>query len=274
MRIVLGSKNKAKKEAIELALKELNISDYEILMLDVNSLVSSKPIDGETLTGAKNRNNEVLQYCIQNNIDYDLLISIEGGYEQVDNYYFIVTYAAIIDKEGNEFVGKSQGLQITQKMFEWVKNGQSLNKVIESLLATQDNKKSKGISGYLTNDYYKRSYFDSSAVISVLEHLKNYEYYEMVEREMNKMNIEEKDENLKKYYSIIERYHNGDFGDDYLTLKEILRAANEEDLLDKMSIEEIDYLINHSSGMMKWMFSNLKQKKVLNTSGIKRNLTK
>ena len=42
----------------------------------------------------------------------------------------------------------------------------------------------------------------------------------------------------------------------------------------KMSIEEIDYLINHSSGMMKWMFSNLKQKKVLNTSGIKRNLTK
>ena len=77
MKIVLGSKNKSKKEAIEIALKSLNISNYEIESLEVPSNVSSKPIDSETLIGAHNRNQEVMKYCLKNNLDYDLLISIE-----------------------------------------------------------------------------------------------------------------------------------------------------------------------------------------------------
>ena len=174
MKIILGSKNKSKKEAIELALNALNISDFEIETLEVPSHVSSKPINGETLLGACNRNQEVMKYCLQNNIAYDLLISIEGGYEEVEDYYFIVTYASIINKEGCEFIGKSQGLQITKSMFDWVKNGQSLNKVIEEILANQENKKSNGISGYLTNGYYYRSVFDSTSVISAYEAMSNY----------------------------------------------------------------------------------------------------
>ena len=134
MKIILGSKNKSKKVAIELALNVLNISDYEIESLEVPSHVSSKPINGEILLGAHNRNQEVMKYCLKNNIAYDLLISIEGGYEQVEDYYFIVTYASILDKEGCEFIGKSQGLQITKNMFEWIKSGQSLNKVIEEMV--------------------------------------------------------------------------------------------------------------------------------------------
>ena len=46
------------------------------LNLKVPSHVSSKPINDETLLGACNRNQEVLKYCIENNIPYDLLISI------------------------------------------------------------------------------------------------------------------------------------------------------------------------------------------------------
>ena len=184
MKIILGSKNKSKKEAIEFALNRLDISDYTIEMLDVPSHVSSKPLNEEILLGARYRNNEVLNYCLQNNIDYDLLISIEGGYEQVGDYYFIVTYASIIDKEGKEFIGKSQGLSITKNMFEWVKNGQSLNKVIEAILNSSENKKSIGISGYLTDGYYYRSVFDSSAIISAYEFMRNYHasYQELEKR--------------------------------------------------------------------------------------------
>ncbi len=108
MKILLGSKNKSKKSAIEIALNSLNITDYEIESVEASSHVSSKPINDETLLGAHNRNQEVMKYCFQNNLVYDLLISIEGGYEQVGDYYFIVTYASIIDKEGNEYIGKSQ----------------------------------------------------------------------------------------------------------------------------------------------------------------------
>lgn len=192
MKIIVGSKNKSKKEAIELALNSLNIIDYVIETVEVPSHVSSKPINSETLLGAHNRNQEVMKYCLKNNIDYDLLISIEGGYEQVDNYYFIVTYASIIDKEGCEFIGKSQGLQITKNMFEWVKSGQSLNKVIEDILNNKENKKGNGISGYLTDGYYYRSIFDSTAVISAYEVLNNYKtLYEKLERKIE-LNIKNK----------------------------------------------------------------------------------
>ncbi len=185
MKIILGSKNKSKKEAIELALNELDINDFEIDSLEVDSHVSSKPIDEETLVGAHNRNQELLEYCLKNNIDFDLLISIEGGYEQVNNYYFIVTYASIIDSNGNEYFGKSQGLQITKAMFDWVRDGKSLNKVIEEILSSKDNKKGNGISGYLTSGYYYRSYFDSTAVISAIQFMKNSnKTYEDIEKKL------------------------------------------------------------------------------------------
>lgn len=185
IKIILGSKNNSKKEAIELALNKINIKDYEITSLDVDSHVSSKPIDDETLVGAHNRNQELLRYCLKNNIDFDLLISIEGGYEQVGEYYFIVTYASIVDNYGNEYFGKSQGLQITKEMFDWVKSGKSLNKIIEEILDTTNNKKGNGISGYLTNGYYYRSYFDSTAVVSAIQFMLNSnKAYEKIEKKL------------------------------------------------------------------------------------------
>lgn len=174
IKIILGSQNNSKKEAIIIALIELGIDNFEIESLEVDSYVSSKPINGEILTGAHNRNQELLKYCIENNINFDLLISIEGGYERIDNTYFIVTYASLLDQDGNEFVGKSSGLQITERMFNYVKDGKSLNKVIESILGNSSNKKDNGITGYLTNGYYRRDIFESSAVISAMQTFLNF----------------------------------------------------------------------------------------------------
>ena len=107
---------------------------------------------------------------------------------------------------------------------------------------------------------------------------------------MEKMN-EELSENLKKYYSILGKYRNGDFGEAHISLYEILVLANDIDLskyskiyfLDKPvdrtkkihditdialflpggigTIEELDYLITHNTGFIKLMFSELKKKR-------------
>ena len=174
MKIVLGSKNVSKQRSILIAMSELGFDDISITTIDANSLVSSKPINDETLIGARNRNKNLYDYCRENNISFDLLISIEGGYEQIDNTYFIVTYASILDQNGNEFIGKSSGLQITERMFNYVKDGKSLNKVIECILGNSSNKKDNGITGYLTTGYYRRDIFESSAVISAMETLLNF----------------------------------------------------------------------------------------------------
>lgn len=67
--------------------------------------------------------------------------------------------------------------------------------------------------------------------------------------------------NLEKYYKIITKYKNGDFSDEHLSLAEILDTAGESDLLNQMSISEIQYLIDNSSGITKMIFSEVKKQK-------------
>lgn len=175
MKIVLGSTNKSKVNSILLSLNELNVENSSIYMIDAKSNVSSKPINNETLQGAINRNNYLLEHCLENNIEFDCLISIEGGYKQILDKYFIVTYAVLTNEENAMFIGKSVGLEISEKMFSWVKEGKSLNKVIDSIEGNKLNKKENGISGYISNRFYKRDIFDSSAVTSAFVSMINYE---------------------------------------------------------------------------------------------------
>lgn len=190
MNIILGSENKSKERSIILALKELDIEDAHITKIAVDSKVSSRPINDEILLGARNRNRSLLEYCKNNNTPFDLLISIEGGYEEVANNYFIVTYASIIDKSEKEFIGKSQGLSISKRMFERVEQGKSLNRVIESIVGNKENKRNQGITGYLTDGVYRRDVFESTAVLSALFSMINKKTYKRLDEgvvEANKL---------------------------------------------------------------------------------------
>ena len=51
-------------------------------------------------------------------------------------------------------------------MFDFVRNGGSLNKVIESIICDSDNKQKQGITGYLAGGLYNRDIVDSDAVVS------------------------------------------------------------------------------------------------------------
>ena len=185
MKVVLGSENISKKEAIMIAFNELGFFDVEVINVPVSSSVSSKPLNNDILIGAENRNHELINYCLSNDIDYDYLISIEGGFEEINNNYFIVSYACVYDRTTDITVfGKSVGLQITMCMFDCVRDGKSLNKAIEELIGNTANKKKNGISGYLTNGYYYRSVFDSTAVLSAMQCLKNMENYRKLDMKL------------------------------------------------------------------------------------------
>ena len=169
MVILLGSKNKSKRMSLELALDTLQIRDYEILSFDVPSGVNSKPIGYEIIRGADNRNLELKKIALEKNIKYDYLCSIEGGYEVDGNGIpYIVTYAIIEDKEGRKSTGKSLGLRLTKTMFNYLRDGKSLNKVIEELIGTSNNKQNGGITGYLSKGLLRREYVDRDAVVSSL----------------------------------------------------------------------------------------------------------
>lgn len=142
----------------------LQITDFEIITYDAKSNVDSKSIWYEIIRGADSRNQDLKQYALDNNIDYDYLCSIEGRFSLDENGLpFVVTYCIIEDVLGKKSTGKSIGMRLSKKMFDFVKNGGYLNKVIEKIINNENNKQHQGITGYLTNWMYSREDFDSDA---------------------------------------------------------------------------------------------------------------
>lgn len=168
MKILLGSLNPLKKKAVELALEDLKI-DAEILCFNAKSHVDSKPIGYEIVRGAENRNADLVNIAKKNNIEYDYLCSIEGGYSLDENGLpFVVTYAVVQDKSGKNSTGKSLGIRLRKEFFQYVRSGKSLNQLIEKLNNSQNNKQTNGITGFLTNNLLTRAEVDKQAVVSAL----------------------------------------------------------------------------------------------------------
>lgn len=61
-------------------------------------------------------------------------------------------------------------------------------------------------------------------------------------------------DNIRKYHNIIDRYCDGEFGDEEMSMRDILEAAGEADLLDKMSKKELENLRDISFGHSKMIF--------------------
>ena len=62
-------------------------------------------------------------------------------------------------------------------------------------------------------------------------------------------------ENIKKYKTIMAQYRNGEFGSEHLSLHEILCRANEKDLINQMSLYELQYLLDNSFGFSRMLFN-------------------
>lgn len=81
---------------------------------------------------------------------------------------FVVTYSIIDNKDGKKSTGKSLGIRLSKEMFDYIKKGNSLNKIIEMINNSDNNKQKEGITGYFTNGLYNRDRVDKDAVISAL----------------------------------------------------------------------------------------------------------
>ena len=161
MKIALGSKSDKKYNALVSSLDLLNINDYVIDCYKVDSNVSDNPINDETLLGAKNRNNNLKEL----NIDYDMLVSIEAGFTKEDDNYYVDTYC-VVNYKDNDYIGMSSRLRITDKVFNYVKEGNVLHLLVQRL---QGSHTDDGVVGYLSNGNLKRSEVEVESVVRALE---------------------------------------------------------------------------------------------------------
>lgn len=69
-------------------------------------------------------------------------------------------------------------------------------------------------------------------------------------------------EYLIRYEKILEDYRNGIYGNEHLSVQTILRMADADNLLDKLSIEDLEYLIDKTEDVkMRQLYLSLREKR-------------
>lgn len=75
---------------------------------------------------------------------------------------------------------------------------------------------------------------------------------------------------LNKYNEIISRYRSGAFGNENLSLYDVLKKANASDLVDNMDLSELYNLFNSTSGITKEIFYMLWKETEVKVASMKR----
>ncbi|MEK7497548.1 MAG: DUF84 family protein, partial [Patescibacteria group bacterium] len=95
--------------------------------------ISDQPLDMEsTKKGAMNRARNAKKL----NADADFWFGLEGGLHDWGEGYHLVTYAVLIDKEGNEFVGEGEEIHLPIEVSDKVKKGEWFGDVIREYAKT------------------------------------------------------------------------------------------------------------------------------------------
>jgi len=177
MKIIVGSKNTAKIEAVKEVLQEYpDFKDAEIIEKEVGSDVSDQPLSlDETIKGAINRAKNCYSGC-------DYSIGLESGLMQVPQTktgYMDVTACAIFD--GNKIhLGLSSSFEYPIKVTKMVlEQGINISQAFHKsdLTNNPDLGSQEGAVGFLTKGRVKRKDYTKQAIYMALIHLENPELY-------------------------------------------------------------------------------------------------
>ena len=145
IKILIGSKNKAKIEGAKLAFEKY-FSDFEIISENMPSNVNDQPINEEIILGARNRIKGLKDLKMK---DIDFYISSEAGLISIGKTWININMGIIEDSSGYESIGTSQGFMIPNNKVELIKE-KSLGVVMDEMFNAHGLSKLKGGINLLT----------------------------------------------------------------------------------------------------------------------------
>ncbi len=137
MKVVVGSKNPDKIKIVKDALTELHLN-VDVIGVEIDSGITNQPLDKETTQkGAINRAKDAKRKIP----NADFWIGLEGGLHDYHpssedcgvvsaEGYNLVTYACLIDKDNNEYIGEGEEIHLPVEVSEKIKKGEWFGKVI------------------------------------------------------------------------------------------------------------------------------------------------
>lgn len=142
MKIVIGSLNKTKVNAVKTVFEK-----EEILTVEVPSGVSAQPVgDEETLQGATNRARGARKTS-QNSIG----IGLEGGVMFLHEELYLCNWGAIVTPDGKLFTAGGARIQLPRSFIEPIEDGIELSDVMNDYAQKSDIRHHEGAIGIFTN---------------------------------------------------------------------------------------------------------------------------
>lgn len=150
MRIAIGSKNKAKTEAVKAIVSPLIEAEFE--SLSVPSDVSAQPMsDEETRTGAIQRALNVLKIS-----GADAAFGLEGGVREIEGVMYVCNWGALALSTGEVFTAAGAQVVLPEGIAAEIRTGKELGPVMDEYTNRKDIRSHEGAVGIFTNGLVNR----------------------------------------------------------------------------------------------------------------------
>lgn len=148
MKIIIGSKNPAKIQAVQNAF----LNDYLYDMVDVPSGVSAQPFsDDETIRGAINRAENAIHTG-----NGEIAIGLEGGVHETSFGLMLCNWGALKLKGQPPFIAGGARILLPEEIAFRIRNGEELGPVMDEYANKQNIRKKEGSIGVFTNGKINR----------------------------------------------------------------------------------------------------------------------
>jgi len=170
MKVVVGSMNKAKVQAVQAVVP----NNWIVSSMNASSGVSDQPFsDEETIQGAINRAENALHQT-----DAQLAIGLEGGVVETPFGLFLCNWAALMRKDNNKvYIAGGARIPLPVEVAKELRKGRELGPVMDEYTNTVDVRSNDGAVGIFTNGKITRAKMFEH-IIELL--IGQYEYDEMM----------------------------------------------------------------------------------------------
>lgn len=175
MRVVIGSKNPPKVNAVKSAFEDVFPAD-EIMIecVGTESNVSSHPTSAEeSIQGALNRAVQASRQIV----GADYYVGIEGGLLRVGERAWEIGWVVIRSAEGRVASGLSSGIELRGNILKAIVEGVELNDVLEKDFGLNAAGSRNGFYGFATNDSVTRQEAYEQGVKVALAQFVHPEFY-------------------------------------------------------------------------------------------------
>jgi inosine/xanthosine triphosphatase len=149
MKIIIGSKNPAKNQAVKYAFQE---GAFEFISIDISSGVNEQPFsDEETIKGAINRAVNALKQG-----EGDIGIGLEGGVQETSHGLLLCNWGALASKDFEPIIAGGARILLPEEIAARLRAGEELGPVMDDYAKMKNVRKHEGAIGIFTDGVINR----------------------------------------------------------------------------------------------------------------------